>query len=507
MRKMGITVVVLMFSLHYMFKVNAELNGIGFIHPIHTVDLKKIASNTIIGILIPTELDFAAIAEKLRPFNVKLAVIEQMTIFKDAELKGRVEPILDRIKTLFEYLEKALKDMSVYPDGSTTDYVPPHKCILNYAEVNNDTIDTLVAGLNAFLGKIITTTTLDAFKAADSKQLEQFIIDLFNVKDYLEGFEIDLMKRMEILTALSRGDIPDSLPFALDTLICVELGELENLHVNYCRRVKQGLFCELSLISTKSTQTYTKYLPVSYEGAQLKLPFGAKELLRASTNSWELHICEEDDYTDLFQVEDFIDCKTIPYQNSCMDNILTDKYADILKYCNFTYKQPYEAISRTEQGILFMGNDIHIKESVSKDGTTRANIPNRFPVHIITNDHLRVTVGDKEIDLIPSRTVRERSVQYTYIPDDIIVKMQTYAAQSDLKDIVTVDRVLIVVLLTAVVIISPFVICFCWIMSKHPEIIKCCTREKARDIIKNTQEAMSNYKRNKQYQSTNTSSK
>jgi len=504
---MGITVGILMFGLIEIIKATSELNGIGFIYPTHQVDLKKIASNTIIGILIPTEVNFQMIVEKLRPFAVKLAVIEQMPIFKDADLKGRVEPIFDHIKTLFEYLEKALKDMSVYPDGSTVDFVPPHKCLLNYAEVSNDTIDTLVAGLNAFLGKIVTTTTIDAFKATDSKPLEQFIIDLFNVKDYLEGFEEDLMKRIDTLTALSRGDIPDSLPFALDSLVCVELGELENLRVNYCRRVKQGLFCELSLVSTKSSQSYTKYLPVLYNGAQLKLPHKAKELLRASTNSWELHICEEDDYTDLFQVEDFVDCKTIPYQNSCMDNILTENYEEILKHCNFTYNQPYEAISRTEQGILFMGNDIHIKESVSKDGTTRANIPNRFPVHIITNDHLRVTIGDKEIDLIPSKTVRERSVQYTYIPEDIINKMQQYAAQSDLKDIVTVDRVLIVVLLTAVVIITPFIICFCWIMSKHPEIVKCCTRERARDIIKNTQDAMSNYKRNKQYRSTNTSNK
>jgi len=480
---------------------NIPNEGLGFVYPANKLMLRKVSSNTMIGINIPAAYNFATLANKLRPVSTKLTAIGKMTVFSDATLGIQVKPVLDKIKETLELLEKSLQDMSNYAIKTLPPYVVRHTCVLNYDEITESYIDTFVAGILALLSKINTNMSLTQFQETDKINFEALTVNLFDARDYTINYENDLIKRLEVMTSLSRYEIPDSLPFMLETLECIALGSIERLGVNYCKRVSSGLFCELEMISSKTREEYIKFATIAYEGAQLRLPDRGQSLLQSATGHWEILECDEDsDYTETEFVEDYLDCRTKLYENKCTENIQTTNYDDILKYCNFTYEQPIEEITRTTEGVLIMGTDINVREVSIVDGSTTSSLPKRLPVYIHSNDKLRISSGDKEIDILPSIPVSQRKILYTNIPTDIISKMQTSARNSDLKDKFTTDRIVSGVILVLVIFMIPLSICYCVELFRNMKWDQCCTREKAGKILNRTRQAVRNYKRNKQYQ-------
>jgi hypothetical protein len=54
-------------------------------------------------------------------------------------------------------------------------------------------------------------------------------------------------RRLEVTNSLSNRIIPPQLPYLLDSLECLQAGDLEHIDIVYCDRTKIGLFCELTV--------------------------------------------------------------------------------------------------------------------------------------------------------------------------------------------------------------------------------------------------------------------
>jgi hypothetical protein len=49
-------------------------------------------------------------------------------------------------------------------------------------------------------------------------------------------------------------------------------------------------------------------------------------------------------------------------------------------------------IKRTRTGVLLQGEEISVKELDKNDKLVRTVLPDKYPVHIVTNNHLAITL-------------------------------------------------------------------------------------------------------------------
>lgn len=473
-----------------------EGEGLGLILLKGKMSLKKFTTNNLLGVFLPVNFTFSEYANKLKPLNQKLTAINALNIFKDPLISKKLTPVLELAVDSLESIEKMLQDISHYRDNSAPIHFRKHDCQLTYQEIDSDIIDVFVEGAEAYMSKI--DKNMDSTVASSNPgKYQQFVLDLNFLKDFLLDFNNELTERIHIMTTLSRGQIAEQLPINLETLQCVSLGDLETLTVTYCTKLKNGLFCELSLLSIKSTQSYDQYAIISYEGTQLKLPLPDQSLLRSSTGGWELLWCENgEEYLDADKIEDFTDCKTITYQNPCTTNLLTDNFDEIIYSCNFTSTLKPEPITRTDTGILFMGTDISVQEIMVNNKNQRTNLPDRFPVHIITNNNLRVQLGDKEIELYPYYTALEKNITYTYLTDEFIKKIKNSARNTDLTDLIEPENYLDLAYIFLFIILVPMVFYSCCQHIKSSNMCKKWNKSKTKKFLKRTKKT-SNFIKNR----------
>jgi hypothetical protein len=91
-------------------------------------------------------------------------------------------------------------------------------------------------------------------------------------------------------------------------------------------------------------------------------------------------------------------------------------------------------IKRTRIGVLLQGEEISVKELDKADKLVRTVLPDKYPVHIVTNNHLAITLNDREIILQSYYNATERKVEYSYLPTDFITSITKSAKHSDLVD-------------------------------------------------------------------------
>jgi len=480
----------------------SDEDGLGFIFKKGRLTLKKFTSNNMIGIFLPVGFKFTDYSNSLIPINAKITLLESTPIFADNKYKLSLKPVVDVISDSLEAIEKSLQDISHYADPNMDNFTNKHSCHLSYTEIDRNFIDTFVEGAVTYLDKIdrtITATTV----TSDPTKYQKFVTDLFFTKDFMSSFQEELIDRLHIMTSLARSEIPEDLPRNLEAKECIELGDIETLSITYCKKYKDGLFCEASLISTKTSQEYIQYVPIAYDNVQLKFFHDQQALLQTTTGGWELLSCQTDfEYVDLDKIEDFLDCKTITYQNSCTENLLTDNFDKILDNCNFTAKAKIETISRTETGILFQDPEFIIQEISKTNKQSNTFLPQKFPMHIVSNYNLKVKLGNKELELLPyyRATESEVGIKYTYLTDEIIAEIKSMARTADLLDMIETENYLDLVYICLFVIIIPAAIITytkCCKECHNINLFKDCCKNRGTDIIKNIGKK-TNYTRNKQ---------
>ena len=90
---------------------------------------------------------------------------------------------------------------------------------------------------------------------------------------------------------------PDSLNGHLETAPCLETAKFETANVLNCDSNLSQLFCKLEVSLPQTPVVYGKFIPLNYQGAQLRGPTG-KEIFVRHSDSQELLLLLCHDETD-----------------------------------------------------------------------------------------------------------------------------------------------------------------------------------------------------------------
>ena len=156
----------------------------------------------------------------------------------------------------------------------------------------------------------------------------------------------------------------------------------------------------------------------------------------------------------------------------------------------------HNLVWRTETGILIMdtGTKLTIQELNPIDNRLQAFLPNKFPVHIISNKNLNVQFNDKHIVYTPTQTNAVTSIVYTYLTDEFIQSIIKSAEYSDLlSDLVVIDLIFLLLF----IVLVPIILTLCCIGVKRSEIWDKCKESKAQKIYNRTRKISKNFSENK----------
>ena len=95
---------------------------------------------------------------------------------------------------------------------------------------------------------------------------------------------------MEILTT---GQVTPHLTAKIQEHSCLPEAEFDKIRMDTCIKVDTGLYCTFYISTYSATTSYKRYIPVNYNGIEVKLP-GQNIVVKSSkTNGQGLLCCEK----------------------------------------------------------------------------------------------------------------------------------------------------------------------------------------------------------------------
>ncbi len=453
-----------------------KYDGLGLVVDSGKIEIKRGIENLIVGLSIPVTSNVSTINNILLEIDKNIKNIGTIPALKTKRNFAQVSNSLSAIHEDFTIIQKIFFDLSQYIDKQNV-VDPKHDCHLEYSLIDEEYVKELQIGVVSFMSRLSFDLT-DAQIALDKSKFDNIVTTIMLIKDFIDQSKTELANRITELDSITLGNIPPGLPYILETLACVHSGQIELITLNYCVKCNYGVLCQLELDSVSSLQEYTRFEAINYDGAQIRFENHGQSLLRSSDGHWELLDCNneiEDQYDELELLDDLLECTTKPVNNPCVNSIFSTEYDTLLTYCNFTYKIEPRVITRTQSGILIMDpldTQISVKEISGVTHKTKLNIPSKFPVHIISNDDLAVTVGEREIILKPVTISDKRKISYTYLSQQFIKKMQDNALKQDSLDSIEIEHIIGLVFGLLLLTVGTIAITVCCCQIKNSKFYK-----------------------------------
>jgi hypothetical protein len=334
-------------------------------------------------------------------------------------------------------------------------------------------LSDITRGVKSFLSGIDLATT-EVKIVADKSIYEKIFTTVLLIHDFIQERKNNIKERLEVMNSLSNNIIPPVLPYLLDSLECLQSGDLEHIDIVYCDRSKIGLFCELTVSVHKKLAEYEKYVPIVYDDVQIRAHKNGQIFVKDENKHWGLVECEEDrinDYDVDYDIEDFSECTVLPYQNECTNVVMTNEFNKILKYCNFTSKGDIVPIQRSKTGVLLHGEDFLVKEVDPKDNSVVNILQDKYPVHIESKYNLAITLKDRELVMRPYKADIVRTVDYTYLSQSFIDSMKKSAQKLDLLDDLEITHVIDMIYGLLFLLVIPALLTLCCCNIKNSEFV------------------------------------
>ena len=475
---------------------------LGLLKKVGKIEVKKGMENMIMSILFPSNHSYIEYDNLIRIIKNDIKKILKIpALEKSGKYFKTNEGHFSNIDINLEFIEKSLNDISKFHNDQPIT-TKQYTCDLEFARIEPEFIQEYVTSIDTLIKPLDLTATYETFEKPETKdKYNLFLTNILLIKNLVADLKNAIVERIKAMDNLANGKVPDDLIFMLQTKNCMPNGQLENLEINFCHKTSIGLFCELQINIYKSVQEYDKYIPVVYKGVQLRAE-STDQLFVKSGNNWGLIDCEENidpEYDDNDNVIDlFNECNFKHYENACIKAIEKDNFSIILKECNFTHVSA-QPVWRTETGILIMDTEtkLTIQELNPIDNRLQAFLPNKFPVHIISNKNLNVQFNDKHIVYTPTQTNTVTSIVYTYLSDEFIQSIIKSAEYSDLISGLTTKEYIDLTFLLLFIILVPIILTLCCIGIKRSEIWEKCKESKAQKIYNRTRKISKNFSENK----------
>lgn len=340
---------------------NSQLeSGLGVIIPISNIEIKKSIVNSLVGLVYPGNFVATEFYEIVKKITSKIFEIRAKPFMSNAKINESIQHDLAFLSDDLDYILKGLQDIHSYADPLVVKNLT-YSCLLQFEEFHKSDLSNILQEISAFYSKLPAEQTL-------TDESTQILFQNFrHVKEIVKTLRNDIMSRTEEMVSIGANILPSTLAFYLETLKCIEPGFLQDVHVNFCSKISLGLFCEISLNSYKSIETYTKFSPIPYDDIIWIAENSEQILLKNRHNKYEIMSCEKDEndfYDDDEELMEMLThCSTKSYDNTCARYLETSEYEKIINSCNFT-KAPADILpfQRTSLGILVSDKNAIVKE-------------------------------------------------------------------------------------------------------------------------------------------------
>jgi hypothetical protein len=259
-----------------------------------------------------------------------------------------------------------------------------------------------------------------------------------NLLYWIHAYEVSLTDLLEMLTDrmilcdnLMSHMVPEKLPVLLQAQKCYTPHSVESIDIRFCQRYNDGMYCEAYVTSQTKTELVELYTMINYNGVELALNGQDSKLIKTPDDTWKTLQCTYNTFDDTDAAE-FQFCSQDTFDTVCIEKLHGKNFAEILKHCNFTFKEP-EAITITTEGVLLQGDSISsIKEIDASTGKTVGIVKNELPVMVATNSYLEINTDHKELTVRPIRIFTNHTSNYTWLKKDEISKLMSTTKMSHL---------------------------------------------------------------------------
>jgi len=478
--------------------------GLGLLLNSGEIIISKNSHHTKIGVLLLANFSDTEIETEVRNIRTEIEEIGNIPgIKEDTDRNKIVARHLKIIKANMNGISRFVRDIRATVDSSRADRMYGFQCNITIPALSAHEFLLLKGDVQTVKSTISLTSTKSEIDA--NPQLYKNILDvIFIIADLIGDVRRGLVDRLKITSAFQNGEIPEDLGPLLDAYACTPNGQLEDLQLESCTREKLGLFCIVEAIGFVNTQTYSRMIPVNYNGAQLvaqkaeqifvsnsEYKLGTLNCGEIDKRLWEYSGEEKPPLTDLM-------CNFEKLEEQCAIALERDHFEYIIKHCNFSFVEPEVAI-QTKYGLLISGTDeISITE---EQGEGRPNIPlsNRRPVLILSPNKVVITKGTSSFTYAHYTKVKTRTITYTYLEETFIEQLKNSAKWRDLTQNIDysdgIDAGVVIVLIFSI----PILLYLCYFKVKTSNFCQHMRDMKARRHNRKPRIYNDNYEENKNF--------
>jgi hypothetical protein len=120
------------------------------------------------------------------------------------------------------------------------------------------------------------------------------LVNFYNdVRASVQDLESKLETHLQMMESLTSGQVTPHLTAKIQELSCVPEAEFDKVQMDTCIKVDTGLYCTFYVSTYSATTSYKRYIPVNYNGIEVKLPNHNIVVKSSDTDEQGLLYCDK----------------------------------------------------------------------------------------------------------------------------------------------------------------------------------------------------------------------
>jgi hypothetical protein len=120
------------------------------------------------------------------------------------------------------------------------------------------------------------------------------LVNFYNeVRASVQDLESKLKSHLQIMEILTTKQVTPHLTTKIQELSCFPQAEFDKLQMDACIKVDTGRYCIFYISNYSATTSYKRYIPVNYNGIEVKLPGHNIVVKSSDTDEQGLLYCEK----------------------------------------------------------------------------------------------------------------------------------------------------------------------------------------------------------------------
>jgi hypothetical protein len=198
------------------------------------------------------------------------------------------------------------------------------------------------------------------------------LVNFYNdVRAVVQDLESKLETHLQMMESLTSGQVTPHLTAKIQELSCVPEAEFDRVQMETCMKVDTGLYCTFYVSTYSATTTYKRYIPVNYNGIEVKLPNHNIVVKSSETDEQGLLYCDKPPVYSI---------NSCSFQNWDPIKHLFERDPFLaIQNCNFTFADIPLPLQTYDYSVFIMDPLLELSINPSQ-GTPPIPIPNQSPM-------------------------------------------------------------------------------------------------------------------------------